>query len=126
MIKIIKYFFEAFFIYLFFLIAKLIGVNFSRKIFSSIFKNIGPLIRPNTNSIRNLNKFSKNFNLGVPYIKVDGRTENWWGSFAYTVHPISEHWELFKDNNLEVKLEKNIIPEVSAYNPPEIIKNKKW
>ena len=27
---------------------------------------------------------------------------------------------------VEVKLEKNIIPEVSAYNPPEIIKNKKW
>ena len=27
---------------------------------------------------------------------------------------------------VEVKLEKNIIPEVSAYDPPEIIKNKKW
>ena len=60
MIKIIKYFFEAFFIYLFFLIAKLIGINFSRKLFSSIFKIIGPLIRSNTNSIKNLNKFSKN------------------------------------------------------------------
>jgi KDO2-lipid IV(A) lauroyltransferase len=60
MIKIIKYFFEAIFIYLFFLIAKLIGINFSRKLFSSIFKIIGPLIRSNTNSIKNLNKFSKN------------------------------------------------------------------
>lgn len=62
-----------------------------------------------------LNKFSKNFNLRVPYIKVDGRTDNWWGSFAHTVHPISEYWELFKDNKLEVKVEKNIIVSVLAW-----------
>ncbi len=34
MIKPIKYFFEAFFVYLFFLIAKLIGLSLSRKFFS--------------------------------------------------------------------------------------------
>ena len=40
---------------------------------------------------------------------LDGRTENWWGQFAYTIQPISEHWELFKDRNLEVKIEKNVL-----------------
>ena len=27
---------------------------------------------------------------------------------------------------VEVKLEKNIIPEITAYDPPKIIKDKKW
>ena len=54
MIKPIKYFFEAFFIYLFFLIAKLIGLSLSRKIFSLIFKKIGPLIRSNNIIDQNL------------------------------------------------------------------------
>ena len=39
MIKPIKYFIEAFFVYLFFLIAKLIGLSLSRKIFLSCLKN---------------------------------------------------------------------------------------
>ena len=80
MIKIIKYFFEAFFIYLFFLIAKLIGINFSRKLFSSIFKNIGPLIRTNTNSIKNLNKFSKNMSKEAQ-MKI---ISNMWSNYGMT------------------------------------------
>ena len=59
MIKPIKYFFEAFFVYLFFLIAKLIGLSLSRKIFSFIFKKIGPIIRSNDTINKNLLKFSK-------------------------------------------------------------------
>ena len=59
MIKPIKYFFEAFFVYLFFLIAKLIGLSLSRKIFSFIFKKVGPIIRSNDTINKNLLKFSK-------------------------------------------------------------------
>ena len=59
MIKPIKYVFEAFFVYLFFLIAKLIGLSLSRKIFSFIFKKIGPIIRSNDTINKNLLKFSK-------------------------------------------------------------------
>jgi KDO2-lipid IV(A) lauroyltransferase len=58
MIKSIKYFFEAFFIYLFFLIGKLIGLSLSRKVFSFIFKKIGPIIRSNDIVKKNLLKFS--------------------------------------------------------------------
>ncbi len=43
--KIIKYFFESVIIYIFFLIIILIGINNSRKLFSFIFKKIGPLIK---------------------------------------------------------------------------------
>ena len=59
MLKPIKYFFEAFFVYLFFLIAKLIGLSLSRKIFSFLFKKIGPIIRSNDTINKNLLKFSK-------------------------------------------------------------------
>ena len=59
MIKPIKYFFEAFFVYLFFLIAKLIGLSSSRNFFSYLFKKIGPKIRSNDVVNKNLLKFSK-------------------------------------------------------------------
>ncbi len=59
MIKIIKYFFEAILIYLFFLIAKLIGLRLSRKLFSFIFRAIGPMIRTNNIVNKNLLVFSK-------------------------------------------------------------------
>ena len=58
MIKLIKYFFEAFFIYLFFVIAKLIGLKLSRSLFSSFFKSVGPLIRSKRIIYKNLKIFS--------------------------------------------------------------------
>ncbi len=43
--KIIKYFIEAFFIYSFFIIIKIIGLKNSRFLFSFIFNKIGPLVK---------------------------------------------------------------------------------
>ncbi len=60
MIKSIKYLIEAFFVYSSFLIAKLIGLRLSRKIFSFIFNIIGPIIRSNNIADKNLLKFSNN------------------------------------------------------------------
>ena len=60
MSKIVKYFFEAIFIYLFFLIAKILGLKLSRKLFSTIFRIVGPLIRSNKIIDKNLDIFSKN------------------------------------------------------------------
>ena len=45
MIKIIKYFLESIIVYFFFIIIKIIGLNLSRKIFSTIFKIIGPIFK---------------------------------------------------------------------------------
>ena len=58
MIKIIKYFFEALIIYLFFLIIKVIGISISRILFSFVFRKIGPIIRSNNIVKKNLNIFS--------------------------------------------------------------------
>ncbi len=57
-IKSIKYFFEAIFIYSFFLVAKLIGLSLGRKFFAFIFKKVGPLIKSNKTIIKNLKKYS--------------------------------------------------------------------
>ena len=43
--RIIKYFFEALIIYLFFFIIKLMGLNLSKKIFSFLFRHVGPIIK---------------------------------------------------------------------------------
>ena len=52
-IKVIKYFFQAVFIYLFFIIIKIIGLNLSKTVFSFIFNLIGPLIK--SDQIININ-----------------------------------------------------------------------
>ncbi len=53
--KIFKYFFEAVFIYTFFLIIKMIGLKLSQIIFSFLFQVIGPLIRNNKLIKSNIN-----------------------------------------------------------------------
>jgi Lauroyl/myristoyl acyltransferase len=60
MIKPIKYFFEAIIIYLFFIIIKITGLNFSRNFFSNIFKKIGPFVKSKRIIECNLKKFDKN------------------------------------------------------------------
>ena len=58
MIKIIKHFIEALFVYFSFVIAKLIGLKLSRILFSFIFRMVGPIIRSNNIVEKNLNIFS--------------------------------------------------------------------
>ena len=43
--KILKYLVESIFIYTFFFMIKLVGLNNGRKIFSFVFNKIGPLIK---------------------------------------------------------------------------------
>ena len=62
MIKIVKYFLEAIIIYLFFLFGKLIGLTFSRKLFSFIFKKVGPLIKSSEVTNKNLNIYNQKLN----------------------------------------------------------------
>ena len=59
--KFIKYFFQALIVYVFFFIIKLIGLNSSRKIFSFIFKKLGPMIKSEDIVNTNLNIISKFF-----------------------------------------------------------------
>ena len=62
MIKIIKYFLQAVVIYFFFIIIKIIGLKFSRIVFSNLFNKIGPLIKSGQVIDDNLDKFIGPYN----------------------------------------------------------------
>jgi Kdo2-lipid IVA lauroyltransferase/acyltransferase len=78
--KILKYFFQAFFIYLFFIISKLCGLSISRKIFSFIFKVIGPLIRSDKVIKKNL----KIFNNDITQKEIDKIKSDMWKNYGMT------------------------------------------
>ena len=60
--KIIKYFIQAFIIYTFFILIKILGLNISRKLFAKIFQIIGPLIKSEKTINKNLEKFLSSYN----------------------------------------------------------------
>ena len=80
MIKIIKYFIEAIIIYSFFGIMKLIGLTYSRKLFSFIFKIFGPVIRSNKVAFKNIEIFSKN----ISEVKKKEIVNNMWKNYGMT------------------------------------------
>ena len=116
MIKSIKYFFEAFFIYLFFLIAKLIGLSLSRQFFSFVFKKIGPIIRSNNIIDKNLMKFSNN----LSEQKKKEIISNMWSNYGMTlVEYIFLH--NFRKNQLHIDIEgEQILKKISINNKPVI------
>ena len=63
MIKIIKYFFQSIIVYSFYLIGKIIGLNFSRKIFSNLFLLVGPFFKSRKIIDKNLYIFNKNISV---------------------------------------------------------------
>ena len=58
MIKIFNYFFQSLFVYLFFLIGRILGLKISRKLFSYLFSLIGPIFKSKKIIKNNLNIFS--------------------------------------------------------------------
>ena len=82
MIKIIKYFFQAVIIYLFFIIIKLIGLRLSRSFFSYLFNKLGPLIKSDQTINLNLDRFIGPYNekkkkdiiVSIVHISTNNRT----------------------------------------------------
>ena len=80
MLKIIKYFLQAFLIYLLFLIGRLLGITISRKIFSFLFSFLGPFFKSNKVIKNNLKNFSQN----MPELKQKEITNNMWKNYGMT------------------------------------------
>ena len=92
MIRIIKYFIQAFFIYIFFLFIKITGLNFSRKVFSIFFKIAGPLFKSQNIIDDNLQKV-----LGATSDEMKIKiTENMWSNYGKT---FVEYLYLYKFKN---------------------------
>jgi KDO2-lipid IV(A) lauroyltransferase len=116
MIKIIKYFFQAIVIYLFFIIIKLLGLKLSRIYFSYLFINIGQIIKSDQVINKNLDKFIGSYNADKQRkIKL-----KMWTNYGKT---FVEYLFLkkFRKNNSHLKIEgENILQEIMKKNKPVI------
>ena len=116
MIKIIKYFFQAIFVYLFFLIGILLGLNISRRLFSFIFKKIGPMIKSKEIINKNLLNFSNKLSIQQKRSIID----NMWSNYGMT---FIEYMFLnkFRKNNLHINISgQKILNQISKNKKPVI------
>ncbi len=115
MFKNIKYFIQAIFIYLFFLLGRILGVNLSRKIFSFIFLNLGPFFKSQKIIKDNLKIFSQNISSIDEKKIIDGMWKNYGMTFIEYVH-----LDKFKKNEkIVIHGEENLI-KVKKNNKPVI------
>tara|TARA_B100000941_G_C28484276_1_gene544051 strand:- start:3 stop:860 length:858 start_codon:yes stop_codon:yes gene_type:complete len=80
MIKFIKYFSQSIFIYFFFIIGKIIGLNLSRKLFSFLFNKLGKIFKSKKIINSNLEIFEKNISLQ----KKEKIITNMWVNYGMT------------------------------------------
>ena len=116
MIKIIKYFFEATIIYIFFLISKIIGLSASRFFFSKVFKIIGPQIRSEKVINENLSKFSKTLSENNKKEIINNMWSNYGMTFVEYVF-----LNKFKKENSHIEIQgKEILKNISENDKPVI------
>ena len=115
-IKIIKYFIQALFIYLFFIAIKIIGLNLSRKFFSSLFNSLGPLIKSDEIINSNLEKF-----LGYQNIDLKKNIKkNMWSNYGKTFVEYL-YLKKFRNNNDHIKIKgEEILKKIQKDNKPVI------
>ena len=115
-VKTIKYFFQAIFIYLFFIIIKIIGINSSRKIFSFIFNKIGSLIKSEKIINANLEKFLGSQNIDL---KKNIKLQMWCNYGKTFVEYLFLHRFRNMNSHIQIKGEE-IIDKIKKNNKPVI------
>ena len=115
-IKTLKYFVQAIFVYLFFIIIKIIGLTLSRKLFSFLFNKIGPLLKSEKVINDNLEKFLGHQNIDIKQnIKI-----RMWSSYGKNFVEYLYLKEFKKINtHIEIKGEE-IITRIKKNNKPVI------
>jgi len=114
--KTIKYFFEAIFIYLSFIIAKLLGLSASRNLFAFIFKKIGPLFKSEKIVNYNLERFSKN----ISSESKNKILSNMWSNYGMTFIEYI-FLDKFRKQNQHIKIEgEEVLNSILRDNKPVI------
>ena len=114
--KIIKYFIQAFIIYTFFILIKILGLNISRKLFAKIFQIIGPLIKSEKTINENLEKFLSSYNEE----QKKNIKKTMWSNYGKT---FVEYLFLnkFRENNSHINIKgKEILKSIINKNKPVI------
>ena len=116
MIKIIYYFLQSLFIYLFFLIGKIIGLKLSRTLFSNFFLKIGPFVKSSVVIDKNLNIcIGSGINLDKGKI-----TQNMWKNYGMTFIEYI-FLKYFKENHSHINLKgKNVLSQIKKQKKPVI------
>ena len=114
MIKHLKYFFQSIFIYLFFLVAKVIGLNLSRKIFSYIFLKFASKFRSREIIEKNLKIYSKE----ISQKKIENISSSMWRNYGMTFIEYIFLNSFQKNNsNISIKNEKLLENIISKKKP---------
>ncbi len=93
--KLLKYFFEAIFIYLSFLIIRILGLEKSRKLFSFIFIKLGKLFKKE----EIINKNLKIFNKAISKLKLEGIKNDMWSNYGMTFVEYIFLSKFYRENN---------------------------
>ena len=116
MIKKINYFIQSILIYLFFLTGRILGLNLSRKIFSSLFSTIGPIFKSKLIIEKNLEIFKKN----ISEIEKSKIIKNMWKNYGMTFIEYI-FLDYFKKNNFHVTINgEDNLKDSMNYNRPVI------
>ena len=116
MIKTINYFIQSILIYLFFLTGRILGLNLSRKIFSSLFSTIGPIFKSKLIIEKNLEIFKKN----ISEIEKSKIIKNMWKNYGMTFIEYI-FLDYFKKNNFHVTINgEDNLKDSMNYNRPVI------
>ena len=106
MTKMIKYFLQSIFVYFFFAIGRVIGLNLSRKLFSILFSIIAPIFKSKKIIKKNLKIFNKNSSK----LEEDTIISNVWKNYGKTFieyifldifRKESSHIKIYGKENLE-------------------------
>ena len=104
MLKKINYLIQAIIIYLFFLIGRILGINLSRKIFSFIFLNLGPLFKSEKIIKKNLKIYSHNISNTEEKEIINGMWKNYGMTFIEYIHLD----KLKKNGKIKIHGEQNL------------------
>jgi Kdo2-lipid IVA lauroyltransferase/acyltransferase len=114
MTKIISYFFQSIFIYIFFFIGRILGLKISRIIFAYSFSIIGPFFKSKKIIKKNLNIFSSK----VSKVNEKEIINNMWKNYGMTFIEYT-YLNYFKKNKSHISLkgEENLLQILQKKNP---------
>ena len=116
MMRIINYFFQSLLIFLFLIFGRLMGLKLSRKIFSFIFLNLGPLFKSQSIFNKNINFFSANISKSTKNEIYKSMWKNYGMTFIEYIF-----LDYFRKNNSHIKIEDKInLSEIKNKNKPVI------
>ena len=116
MIKKIFYFFQSVFIYLFYLLSKIIGLKLSRMFFSLIFRMVGNLFKSKNIVLDNLERIKPGMSKSDKEIIINNMWSNYGKTFIEYIY-LSSFQK--KTNHISIK-NKKVIDEIVKENKPVV------